>query len=600
MIVDLVCYVINMYSPYGNHPTPYYHSYPTIRRIRDDFAGKFLRAVGRTSKRVDDNFFLAEGLAFIFNNFVPFHMDQMNDTTVGMNATLAINCQCTITKEISSMPSVTKAMSLFHLKIGDPLSFSIVIYSRKVIGDFVKRNLKIQSILNASREDSINNLPNCWWILKPLINAFQKIDSDTNSNALWDDPSLIDHFLDKTRHDVERSQYKGDYVSLQPGYDPMRYWSPVKYLFDALQARNIITWNRNDAMGFVCFASLETNGTFLLSAIVDDLLSSNDPGSTLFMDDYKEYGLYAALIFAGYRENKFGDEETGTRYGYSRHGRELYHGRGTCEGTPIAGGTGLLSYADDNKHRVKSRCDDIVRELLQELHEMQRETCEVVTQRRRGTVDNVARQFLGALQSIAGPGISLTYAHNFLQVASMFGFIPYEMIGWTCIDDRSSDAYTAINALYREAFGSNVQDDLSVADADKHFKAAVKYIASNMNWNATAVTVKNTLSELHRDPNEPVNKRDILFLFPHRNRAMNHLYRWKMDNKGEAMLQVLLISRDNKVARYCNIFKSCAGLSSFTAGDVHAGFTGCAAYPGGVKHASKYRMSKEYMRYFEG
>jgi hypothetical protein len=163
MIVDLVCYVIGMFSPYCNHPTPFYHSDPTIRRIREEFAGKFLRAVGRASKRVDDKFFLAEGFAFIFNNFVPFHVDQMNDTTVGMNATLAINCQCIITKDIGSIPSVTKAMSLFHLNIGDPLSFSIVIYSRKVIGDFVKRQLKIQSILNASpSEDSINNLPDCW------------------------------------------------------------------------------------------------------------------------------------------------------------------------------------------------------------------------------------------------------------------------------------------------------------------------------------------------------------------------------------------------------------------------------------------------------
>jgi hypothetical protein len=69
MIIDLVCYVIGMFSPYGIHPTPYYHSDPTIRRIREEFAGKFLSAVGRASKRVDDKFFLAEGVAFIFNNF---------------------------------------------------------------------------------------------------------------------------------------------------------------------------------------------------------------------------------------------------------------------------------------------------------------------------------------------------------------------------------------------------------------------------------------------------------------------------------------------------------------------------------------------------
>jgi hypothetical protein len=81
---------------------------------------------------------------------------------------------------------------------------------------------------------------------------------------------------------------------------------------------------------------------------------------------------------------------------------------------------------------------------------------------------------------------------------------------------------------------------------------------------------------------------------------MNHLYRWKTDKAGEVALQVLLISRDNKVDRFSSIFKSTSGSSGSTTGDIHAGFTGCGIYPGGVKHASKYRMSEEYMRYFEG
>jgi hypothetical protein len=600
MIVELVCYVINMFSPYGIHPTPFYHSDPNIRKMRDDFALQFLQAVGRASSRVNEKCFLAEGVAFVFNNFVPFHVDQQNDTSHGMNETLAINCLCRISTELSSIPSIRKAMNLFHLNVGDPLSFSLVLYSRKVIGDFIKKQLKLQSILNASNEDSNNNLPDCWWLLKPLIEAFQKVDSEVNSNAIWDDPSLLDKFMDKVQRDHDgNAQYQGDYVLLSPGFDPMRYWSPVKYLFDALQARQIVKWNRHDALGLVCFASLEINGTFLLSSIVDDLLSNSDPINTLFMEEYKKYGLYAALIFAGYRKNKIDNEESGVRYGYSQKGREVYNERGTCERTPIAGETGLLSFSEENKDLLKQRCDDIVRSLLEELEETGRQTYEVATQKRKGTVDNVARFLIARVQRIAGPGISRVYAHNFMQVASMFGFIPFDLLGWTCIDDQTSDAYQMINNCYKNAFGRKVQDDLSVVDADRHFKAAVKYIASNMNWNATAVTVKNTLIDLYRESGA-LKKDDILFLFPHRNRAVNHLYRWKMDNSGEAMLQVLLIDKDNKIAGKSNLFKSFRGGCGATSTSVKAGFTGGGIIPGVVPHGAKYSMSEDYIRSFDG
>jgi hypothetical protein len=40
----------------------------------------------------------------------------------------------------------------------------------------------------------------------------------------------------------------------------------VRYLADALTARGVIKMTALQMMGYVCFAALETNGTFLLSA----------------------------------------------------------------------------------------------------------------------------------------------------------------------------------------------------------------------------------------------------------------------------------------------------------------------------------------------
>jgi hypothetical protein len=296
-IIDLVCHVIRVMSPSRIRPHPFFHSDPNILKMREELALKFLKSLGTTSQYYDERSFRAEGISFIFNNYVPFHLDTMNDTAVGMNETLAINCQCVIGHELAGIPSVKKAMSLFHLQVGDPLSFSMVLYSRKVVGDYVKKQLRIQAIKESRREDDHPNLPECWWLLKPLLLAIERIDSEVNTNAVWDDFTILNKYIEDVRCEPKSPQYKQGYISLQAGFDKMRYWSPVKYLVDVLHARKIIKMHRDDVMGFICFAALDTNGTFLLSAIVDEVLSSSTPSATLFMKEVDTYGLYAALIF---------------------------------------------------------------------------------------------------------------------------------------------------------------------------------------------------------------------------------------------------------------------------------------------------------------
>jgi RNA polymerase subunit RPABC4/transcription elongation factor Spt4 len=114
-VVDLACHLVESFSPLGIHRTPFYHSDPKIRDVRKEMARTFLEILNVSSKDIHKKFFLAEGIGFIFNNFVPFHLDGMNDPSSGMNETLAINCQYLINKELSLVPMCEKSHELISL-----------------------------------------------------------------------------------------------------------------------------------------------------------------------------------------------------------------------------------------------------------------------------------------------------------------------------------------------------------------------------------------------------------------------------------------------------------------------------------------------------
>jgi hypothetical protein len=65
-------------------------------------------------------------------------------------------------------------MAFFNLKLGNPLSFSIVLCSRKVVGDYVKKQLKIKTILDAADHAINPHLPDCWWLLRPILMAIYR------------------------------------------------------------------------------------------------------------------------------------------------------------------------------------------------------------------------------------------------------------------------------------------------------------------------------------------------------------------------------------------------------------------------------------------
>jgi hypothetical protein len=527
-----------------------------------------------------------------------------------MNETLAINCQCVIGHELAALPSVKKAMNLFKLDVGDPLSFSMVLYSRKVIGNFVKKYLKANLVKDAILNDSIPPLPDSWWLIKPLLQEIEKVDSERNTNKIWDDPSVWKDYEEKAKCDPDSRQYRGKYISLLPGYDRMRHWSSVKYLCDALHARNCnFTMNRDCIIGFICFAAFETNGTFLLSSIVDEVLSASNTFEEQFSDDFRKYGIYPALIFAAQSRNDIPCCESG--YGTSDIPRFSFNNGGVCMDLSFSEGSDLVLMDDEVRGNIKDRCDSVVTQLGEECFNLHSAVKSLEKRKRSDGVEAIGRRFYNKIQEIGGQGVCHEQAINFIQLASIFGFIPYDLINWVCVGPTTSYTYQAINYFYKKTFDCDKRrcEDISVEDAQKHFSAAVQYIASNVSWNFTSAIAYNMLSIMYSemdcviDMDSHSDLHDVVYLYEHRKQKLHHLFRWKMDTVGKACIQCLIVKKDGKILNHgisvLGITRD--GTEEVTWDITYYWTTGYGrSLSGGVSYSAKYKMTTIYQRWMQG
>ena len=595
-LADLVSHLIESFSPLGIHPTPFFHSDPKIREMRKELALTFLNSLGISSNEINQKFFLAEGIGFVFNNFVPFHLDGMNDTASGMNETLAINCQCLINTELSGIPSVKKAMSFFNLSVGDPLSFSMVLYSRKVVGEYVKKQLKLKSITDCPDPANNPKLPDCWWLLKPLLGKIQEVDSDANTNAIWDNHSCLDKYMTRYQSNSEGNYYDGKLCSLEMGNDPTRHWSFAKYLFDAMEANRALGlngWKRDDAVGYICFATLESSDPCVLSGIIDDVLCSKVPSQHMTMLEAKKYGMYAALIFAAHRKNHnlCNDMDNGC----SKLCRHEHANKDTC--------AAFLSSEEDKKE-ISKRCQDVVKSIAEECQHLPGIMVDIGAKNRKDRANEEASLFVDRLKEIVGPGVSDDNVIDFVHLSCMIGLLPFDMIGWASIHSVSCRGYIGINALHKRAFVDQ-KGELPLEDARKHFNAAVKYICSNVSWNFTPAIAYNIIWNMvkemrHNSEKDSPSRSDVLFCFKHRKGNMHHLYRWKIDSSSMAILQVLLVENLKKGGNVAGIYNLMEvprdRIKSAGSGRYHSYFVNGDEL--GIRRYAKYIMSDKYKKYF--
>jgi hypothetical protein len=342
------------------------------------------------------------------------------------------------------------------------------------------------------------NLPESWWLIKPLLKEIENVDLERNSNRIWDDPSVWKDYEERVQCNPDSCQYQGNYISLLPGYDRMRHWSTVKYLCDALQAKHLnFAMNRDRIIAFICFAAFETNGTCLLSSIMDELLSGGYPSGDQFHNDFHKYGMYVTLIFAAQCRNDMPCCQSG--YGSSDIPRFNFNNGGVCMDLSFSEGSDLVLMDDEVKDNIKARCDGIVRDLGEECFNLHSALKSLDKRKRSDGVEAISRHFYNRIQEIGGRGVCHEQAINFIQLASMFGFILYDLLNWVCVGPTTSYSYQAINIFYKEALfdcDKRRSEDIRVEDAQKHFSAAVHYIASNVSWNFTSAVADNMLSIL--------------------------------------------------------------------------------------------------------
>jgi len=309
-------------------------------------------------------------------------------------------------------------------------------------------------------------------------------------------------------------------------------------------------------MGFICFAGLETNGTFLLSGIIDDAMSCVDPKYSTFANEVNRYGMYAALIFAGFRRNE--GTPTGSSYGNSKFPRHQYHNRGS-KLFPIAGNNSLTFNDKDpmSKDAIADHFNKVAREMIRHCETL-RQKCYDIRMKliaSRPKVDDVLTKFFDDIQQIAGKGVGHIYVLNFCQVASLFGFMPMEMVTWASVKSNTSGAYKAITTFYNKNNKDVSVPELSRDEAQKHFDEAVSWISGNVSYQFTPALAENILCELHREQCEDIespdykesSKKDVLYMYKHRNSVLHPLYRWKTDLRAKIILQVLMVTKGGRI-----------------------------------------------------
>jgi hypothetical protein len=361
----------------------------------------------------------------------------MNDHHPGLTNTLSYIVNVPISRELANVPSVKKAMTLFHLQVGDPLSFGMLLYSRRVVVDFVRKDLKIQGMINGC--GLVANNPSRF-LISPLLKAISRVNSDMNSNAIWDDPTIMDSYKLLVMSYKDSTQYRGSFCPIVAGFDKMRYWSPVRYLADVLHARDVVPMTTYHMMGYICFAALETNGTFLLSGIIDDAMCCVDPRQSTFVKEVQRYGMYAALLFAGHRKNK--STGIGNIYGSSKYPRHQHHNRGSST-FPIAGNDSL-SFED--KDGISLHCSKVVKKLISLCSWINKQCYDIrMKKAKRGVkFETIATEFFEEVKNIAGKGVGHIFALNFCQVASLFGFMPMEMVTWSTVHSEKPRGFLGV------------------------------------------------------------------------------------------------------------------------------------------------------------
>ena len=125
-----------------------------------------------------------EGFSLIINENVNPHWDHQNDH--GSNdVTYSVNCTMAVTEDMYKCLVFGKFVQKFNKKVGDPITVSLMMYSRKCLGYYESLYDNVEGM----KTNTDNPL------LPTLIDSFMRVDCETNYSRLWDDPDVYKNGL---------------------------------------------------------------------------------------------------------------------------------------------------------------------------------------------------------------------------------------------------------------------------------------------------------------------------------------------------------------------------------------------------------------------
>ena len=285
--------------------------------------------------------------------------------------------------------------------------------------------------------------------------------------------------------------------------------------------------NAKMVIGYVAFCSLEVNGTFLSCGIIDKCLATEE-SRKIFERSVEKGGMYSTLVHKAIEIARIKGIQV---YTASEKNRHLGNNRG-CNGIPIIGQSCFQMPEDVEKgsqeeteflmtvfRTLDAECSSIEDELLKHCNSFR----EIVAdwEELGGTKDRVefshlARAFLKEIEEIGGKGTGPNSALNFLQVASMFGFLPQRVMTWSTVGHSASGGYKYIKDMYKD------DPAMNTTKADLYFNESIGILRDLYGDVISAYFIENLLCELWRKRDGKVTpKRDCFFGYEYRKSSAN-------------------------------------------------------------------------------
>ena len=180
-------------------------------------------------------FFLIEGFSFISEGLIKFHMDSGNDVRDGFRNTYSLKTKILITPKIAKCSAMKPFMKALDLVTGNYLPLSLMLYSKKMVGDYAHKMNLVKSYLKHSIPHSSSKLT------AAMLEKIMDVDAPENYRNLWDKKSAgFEHLCENMRapqasekcgprkidgriiappEDYIPTQFEGSLTSLKPAFD---------------------------------------------------------------------------------------------------------------------------------------------------------------------------------------------------------------------------------------------------------------------------------------------------------------------------------------------------------------------------------------------